>query len=598
MGSGITIVYASPDSDEVVAVWGETLSLLPLDRANFPGVFINTKTHSSNAPQQDLLFIPGQHLSDHQLDAPLLSNITGRMSCAAGTTHYVEIALAYDNTFCAIFGNEESVASGAMQAIVDASNVIYRSICVQLALVHLEAHCEDPRDPYIGIDNFPTLPCDGTEPPGTTCIGGVIVLTRFVQFWNEFRKNVKRDAAYFFSGFDDGSRTLGLAFFGAACDKNFAYGWIEGPHLYAFAHEVGHTLGAMHTTEGLMRPKLEADGLEFSRVTEQEITRFIDGLRFRSCISTSRPVCDSTCESAGTCSTCFSGNQVPDDLVACSPVEGLYRCVAPAGLQDKYIRTDCPPNLGFVRRTANIADKSIFCCKKPTRVAVRKMVPYSYPLKRNITIGMALIKDVVPDNTDIISKTLMRTKVVPNCRLSPRETATPTTSASSICGNTFKNGFTFRCTAESRIGQIIRGPNVLVEIFISQRGGSISVSLRKTATTDKVINVGVLISTDANLQRGDVTVQKGSLGMLGLQEKVDPFDLDVPVGRSSCCGGAVFVYITAEKCNQSTKNCKAVFKKMSRRMRCIVACKGKRREGIIVPFSKMQECPTCRIPMS
>lgn len=189
----------------------------------------------------------------------------------------VELALAYDNTFCAAHGNNATKATTVVTTTALSTNEAYeRSTCLRFQVVHVEGHCEDPDDPYALLAAMA-----GRIPSEDILIG-------FQSVWNVNRTHILRDLSFFFTGFKDNSIHLGRAFIGAACWLEFAYGWVERANVAILAHELGHSVGCRHTEDGLMRGAYPNNGdsaaLRFSNVSVNEIVTFADGLDGRSCI--------------------------------------------------------------------------------------------------------------------------------------------------------------------------------------------------------------------------------------------------------------------------------------------------------------------------
>lgn len=436
-GSGITIAYA-PSSDKIIAIWGLNLNLKPLSGDRFSRIFVNTATVSPFLNADDEILIPGYNASDTNDDDPsTIENIASRQSCASGTAHEVEIAVAFDNSFCRIYGNEEYIASGAIKMIVDAASVAYQATCVRLSLVHIEAHCNDPNDPYARFNDFTQLksnPCDGSQPKGTICAPAHLVVSRFRSFWNSKRGHVHRDVAYFFSGFEDGTNTIGVAYTGAACYRSYAYGWVEGPNSNVFVHEMGHSLSARHASGGVMKSALDPNALSFSSESIGQIHNFIDQVSSSSCIkpaSSETSICTSACRSSGTCSQCTRGTVVPSNLVPCTPLRGFFKCVGPSStFPSLSFKKDCPGGYDFIRRGRHPNDASVFCCMPPTGTRSQAIIQASYPLIRVLINGKHLLTGYIGNKSQIKYVTTMKSRLVKSCTL-PRPTPSTTSTATS-----------------------------------------------------------------------------------------------------------------------------------------------------------------------
>lgn len=242
-GAGWTVVW--DDRGDVVNVWNDRLFLEPLDTVQYPGVFVDTSARRGSrfAGQLERPALRKTSLGETELE--LLPNLTSRQS---GGCRRIEVAVAFDNQFCALFGSAEERAVAYVQATFNYANFVYeRDMCHSIVLVHVEAHCGDPNDPYRRLSQFGGMPASQRS---------TYILNGFVEFWNANRASVHRDLAYFFSGFEEDTGTIGVASVGAAC-TSFGYGWVElgdGPVL---VHELGHNLGAPHDASGIMAARLD-----------------------------------------------------------------------------------------------------------------------------------------------------------------------------------------------------------------------------------------------------------------------------------------------------------------------------------------------------
>ena len=164
-GHGLTFMFKN---EKLLAVSGTDINLRPLK--GHPGLFTNTLSQKARDlkveivededPDDDIAPEPEGNTTDSESER--FATTTRQTSCASGANLFYEIAVAYDNTFCEEFGGDEASASAMIQVLVDASNVAYtRDTCITLALVHIDAHCNDPSDPY---DYRPFGSCPGLSP--------------------------------------------------------------------------------------------------------------------------------------------------------------------------------------------------------------------------------------------------------------------------------------------------------------------------------------------------------------------------------------------------------------------------------------------------
>lgn len=99
-------------------------------------------------------------------------------------------------------------ATTCVQATRNYANFVYeRDTSHSVVLVHVEAQCCDPSDPYRRLSQFGGMPV--SQRSGH-------ILNGFLNSWNTNRASMHRDLAYFFSGFEEDTGSIGRASIGAA----------------------------------------------------------------------------------------------------------------------------------------------------------------------------------------------------------------------------------------------------------------------------------------------------------------------------------------------------------------------------------------------
>ena len=180
-----------------------------------------------------------------------LSNIAQEQRQASSSTcssyTALEIALAYESSFCREMGGRAAADQKALSIIADvATKFKQQNLCVQLQVSHLEGYCDSKSDPYK----------EGVDLRLSGC-GNTGLLDEVREYWNQNRQTVHRDAMHLFTGtgFDcsGGGCTIGCAYTRTICSESNAYGvnhvtYTSSTNLQAVlvAHELGHTCGANH----------------------------------------------------------------------------------------------------------------------------------------------------------------------------------------------------------------------------------------------------------------------------------------------------------------------------------------------------------------
>lgn len=658
-GAGITVLLDGKRRN-ILNIWGQRLFLTPLNSAIYPGIFINI--HSSlrldnNVASQGAYLANREDFDTKRPDKSVV-NPTLRQagSCASGTTHYVEIAIAFDNSFCKLFSNSQAAASAYVQSVINEADVVYRrDTCVSVALVHLEAHCEDPSDPYSSLSN---LQGSSTESKGSKILDG------FRSVWESSRSQVQRDVAMFFSGFEDGTSTAGIAFIAAACGSA-GYGWVERGTVSTFVHELGHTLSCSHTSDGIMKgSSSSSEPMFFSSYSVSQITNYIDGSSSQGsgCIESSKPQCDSKCPGKcvkGQCIRMYSGSASPE-LVPCTPVEGTYLCTEQRTFSEfggSYtFGVECPAGFDMVKRDR--ADINVFCCLPPSESRTEGVVARENAFV-SLIVGDQSIPGYVSDPSLITQTVLMKSRLVPSCTTSPgsqssppteppttrappslqlppdtrtppttispstqpptttfsttRTTTTrlttrglpttrrppttsrPASSPSRTCGDSFRPGQTFTCSRGTVLRKRLFLLGARVTLVVEQRSGMFV--LIASASPLRIVEFTGTVSMRAKMRRDRLGSMRkfGGIGVSSVSITADAFKMRVPRGSSKCCRENVYVYAVLKVCTWFFgADCVTTrVLKGVQKMRCARLCQGG--SGRVIPFSRRRECPICRI---
>lgn len=301
-GNGYTFVYEKR-SNALLAVWGPGISLHPLGHGSHPAVFVNTyHTDSANLNvAEDDHFTelcgpgdgPARMHSEHvkqsgKLDleeksdelAPIKQST--RVPQVFRQKQIFDIVLVFDNSFCALYKNQHRRAVSAIRSMIKKVSQVINPTVANVRPSSIEGYCNSPTDPFGRPSELDDCPLNST-----LCSRSSIVLNKLRQFWRLKPQYDSRDALYLFTGYDAGNNVEGAAFRGAACNVDYAYGWVHGASYVVLAHEVGHTLGAPHDTTGLMAPFIDKDDMDpaLSEKSIKDINSFVSSVRDTWCLS-------------------------------------------------------------------------------------------------------------------------------------------------------------------------------------------------------------------------------------------------------------------------------------------------------------------------
>ena len=159
----------------------------------------------------------------------------------------IELAVAYESSFCNAFVNGELADSKAILLVKDVSTKYQKyPLCIKVEISHLEGYCDPQNDPY---KQYVEMNQSGCNSEG--------LLNEVKKYWNKNRKEIHRDTMHLFSGTGlectNNGCIVGCAYRGQICNDKEGYGinyitFTESTNLQAVlvAHELGHNCGATH----------------------------------------------------------------------------------------------------------------------------------------------------------------------------------------------------------------------------------------------------------------------------------------------------------------------------------------------------------------
>lgn len=268
-GSGFTFVY-DDDEKTLLAAWGPGISLNPLNLNHYPRVFINTHARDpdsvSNAERHPLKVMSQQITSQSDI-----TPITFRApNNTAPTKRELELLVLHDAVFCRLF-KTPSQGHKTVAALVKDMEPMFSRTGIKPVLTKMVGPCNLWKPSF-------QIPKEVEDCPlnSTTCSKPTLLL-------DSFRRHPgfqlrRRDLTLVFTGYDDGSSAIGAAYVGAACNVKFGWGWIQntGFNDVVLAHELAHSLGALHDDEGIMKPSVDPnEKIAFSEKSVSLMNSFI-----------------------------------------------------------------------------------------------------------------------------------------------------------------------------------------------------------------------------------------------------------------------------------------------------------------------------------
>lgn len=620
-GNGFTLVLQG-NLARPLALWGNGVNLRPLHILLHPYVLVNipsdTSTHTYTDTDNDMVPPPANSNANSYStetgleDPPVVARQA--ITCTASRPKIVEVAVAFDTTFCAQFAGVKSAAVGALQAMFDETNIPYRrDTCVELALVDVEGACgSKSNDAYAFIET-------GMQTQAVAARAGYIY-EQFRKFFTNNRRNVQRDTAFFLFNYDDGTRTAGLAGWPSTCN-NRGYGWVKGMDPYVLAHEVAHNLNCAHDPDsGIMKPVVDSSQRFFSPLSIATIKDYIEdgGVeRFQmssQCITDDAPSCSASCPNACAGGRCVAPVKPGRGFSSCKPAASNVYCskIVDVNSNTKLNqRIDCPAGRSFVSVDFNANDPEILCCSSVGAQTAPAASQLDNGLSR-LSFNAKRFPDVIVSRrTGRFSDASIRTfsffrtlsttctsggtaaDPAPPSEPAPRVPApAPPTSPASTCGRAFTDERHMRCGSAARatlsvadVGRFKLAVNVRFATF---HWKVIGLNGRRIAYSGAVFNTGPGKNT------AGVTVFKELSSKpkrkVAQSYTVPISDMPLAASSTSCCGTnkARGVFDVA-LCTQSGKCTRAKFA-INLDIPCAPLCA----RGTPVAMSKDRQCGGCR----
>lgn len=226
-----------------------TMHLIAVDSVRHPGLFINTQVQmqqGNNSKSESESEFKSESDSLLLLNEPTTRAVRVHGSwgsCKRGQRPRIfQVALVSDSSFCAQYGTRAGTIH-KLRLLLDKAERAYRKIsCLRLEGVLFNVNCAAVSDPYRETSGLPGA-------------------TRLKAMRNVFEKSVhrdkERDVVAFLTGNQLGT-TTGSAYIAAACSTS-GFTWTsakpsraESNVVKTLAHELGHSMGLLHHSSGVM----------------------------------------------------------------------------------------------------------------------------------------------------------------------------------------------------------------------------------------------------------------------------------------------------------------------------------------------------------
>lgn len=275
-GHGYTFAF-DIHTAHLIAAWGPSFRLHPLDSEQYPSMFLNSATY--NHPTIDL---PDGSTVDrvaHEHGNVRLSRTVSRMTNHAQPCPIqkeIPLMSFLAPSFMKMFDNNGSRAVEVINVLYHRMSNLFMSVaCTRIYISHMFTSNHTPDTP-LSQRTFESPSSEDVE----ACAGNKSCdLASFLLHNLHYYNGYTFTRWVFFTGYNVPHSTLvGAAFRGQLCVPGRRKLWLEGHDDTVLAHEIGHLLGASHDKQGfLMRKELNpGEKLRFSDRSKAGIQRFVN----------------------------------------------------------------------------------------------------------------------------------------------------------------------------------------------------------------------------------------------------------------------------------------------------------------------------------
>jgi len=163
------------------------------------------------------------------------------MQSSCGYYRVIDVAIAFDTSFCKYAGGFNSAINMAKSIVAIASKKYKQAgLCMKVRISAADGRCNKKNDPYKKMRYW-----------YSGCAGRDGYLDDFGAYWGTYMKYIPRDTAHLFTA-ERMDGPVGCSGIGVLC-KSKSYGVNQISHFYdmnlqgnLFAHELGHNCGAIH----------------------------------------------------------------------------------------------------------------------------------------------------------------------------------------------------------------------------------------------------------------------------------------------------------------------------------------------------------------
>lgn len=191
------------------------------------------------------------------------------------------VHVVFDEAICERFNKSPELTFYMIEQFLFQSRKMFMDLlCVDIQLIALDAFCDGTRRFDWNKSN-----CRKWDDSENRCLAPLpkYIMEEIIDFPDYFESY--REFYMFISGLNTSGSLAGLAYKAKACDVLHSSSWIKGLSQLAFYHEIGHLLGANHSPDGIMQPRIQVrDGLSFSKKSNNEMNRFIKKDPRSSCL--------------------------------------------------------------------------------------------------------------------------------------------------------------------------------------------------------------------------------------------------------------------------------------------------------------------------